>query len=136
MSDNTLIKATGLWAKTSGKSGRRYLTGRLGGLRVLIFENSDAGEGDPTHLLMLGEAEQRPAPSPRHGTDRAGRYDPAPQQRHAQRARAASAGRAIAGEREEGWPPRLPDGGDDVPFAWIGALVVPWALALISGGAV
>jgi hypothetical protein len=31
-----LIEPAGLWAKTSGKTGRQYLTGRLGGLRVLI----------------------------------------------------------------------------------------------------
>ena len=36
-----LIRATGLWAKTSGKTGKRYLTGRLGGLRVLVLENRD-----------------------------------------------------------------------------------------------
>jgi hypothetical protein len=127
MSDN-LLKATGLWAKTSAKSGRQYLTGRLGGLRVLVFENVDAGEGDPTHLLMLGEAEQRPAqrqeqaPSPRHGTDngrdRAGRYDPAPQERHAQRhamqRRARAVGEAIAGPRDE--VPPIPPGGDDIPW--------------------
>jgi hypothetical protein len=122
MSDNALIKATDLWAKTSGKTGRQYLTGRLGALRVLIFENADAGEGDPTHLLMLGEAEQRQAPrqeQPRHGTDRRGRYeDQAPQrhaQRHVARREAQRVGEAIAGPRD--WTPEpIPDGGDDLPF--------------------
>jgi hypothetical protein len=28
------------------------------------FEDADAGEAEPTHFLMLGEAEQRQAPSP------------------------------------------------------------------------
>ena len=55
-----LIKATSLWAKTSGKTGRQYLTGRLGGLRVLVFENADAGEGDPTG----GRAEPSDEPPP------------------------------------------------------------------------
>jgi hypothetical protein len=70
MSDNPLLRATGLWAKTS-KNGRRYLTGRLGGLRVLILENHDRDKGEdaPTHLLMLGEAQKReqqqPAPAAR-----------------------------------------------------------------------
>jgi hypothetical protein len=121
MPDNALLKATGLWRKTS-KNNRDYLVGRLGGLRVLIFENADAGEGDPTHFLMLGEAEQRPAQPQRtdNGRDRAGLYADQPQQRHAQRhatqRRAQSAGEAIVGEREPGWPPSLPDGGDDLPF--------------------
>jgi hypothetical protein len=47
-----------LWQRTSA-AGRNYLTGRLGSLRVLIFENT--GEGDHSHNLCFGQAEDRPA---------------------------------------------------------------------------
>jgi hypothetical protein len=116
MPDNALIKATGLWAKTSGKTGRQYLVGRLGGLRVLIFENVDAGEGDPTHLLMLGEAAQPQRTD--NGPDRAGRSDDQARhaQRHVQQRRARAVGEAIAPDREPDWPPPIPPGGDDLDF--------------------
>jgi hypothetical protein len=66
-----LIRATGLWAKTSGKTGKRYLTGRLGGLRVLVLENRDRkSEDEPSHLLMLGEAEQKPRQDQRSESSR------------------------------------------------------------------
>jgi hypothetical protein len=68
-----LIKTAKLWAKTSEKSGRSYLTGRWGGCRVLVFENDKTGDGEPTHWLMLGDAEQGQQP---------GRL-PAPAQRRA-----------------------------------------------------
>lgn len=33
------------------------MTGRLGGVRVLVMENRDRkGDDDPTHLLMVAEA--------------------------------------------------------------------------------
>jgi hypothetical protein len=61
MSDAALIKVTRLWAKNSQKNGRQYLVGRLGGLRVLVFENTDKRDDDDhTHVLMVGEAEDRP----------------------------------------------------------------------------
>jgi hypothetical protein len=64
MSDATLLRAAKLWAKTSQKNGRQYLVGRLGGLRVLIFENADKrGDDDHTHVLMVGEAEDRSRPA-------------------------------------------------------------------------
>lgn len=48
-----------LWKKTSAK-GNEYFVGRLGGAKVLIMENRDRqGDDDPTHLLMLAEAENR-----------------------------------------------------------------------------
>jgi hypothetical protein len=71
---STLIKATGLWRKTSGKTGREYFVGRLGGLRILIFESTDRqGDSDPSHLLMLGDAEERDQ-SPRQETALAARH--------------------------------------------------------------
>jgi hypothetical protein len=55
------IPACRLWEKTSA-SGRRYLMGRLGGLRVLVFENRDRqAEGDATHVLLLAQAPDYPA---------------------------------------------------------------------------
>ena len=66
MSD--LIKAAKLWAKTSAKTGGTYYVGRMGGCRVLVLENRDRqGEDEPTHWLMLGDAEagqERPQARP------------------------------------------------------------------------
>src|SRR4051812_17226346 len=53
---NTPMKAASLRAKTSS-GGKRYLTGRVGGVRVLILENRDRrGDDDPTHNLFFVEA--------------------------------------------------------------------------------
>ncbi len=61
----TLVKAAELWASTA-KTGRPILEGRWGGVRVLVTENDRAtgAEGEPTHLLWLGDAE--------HGRQRVG----------------------------------------------------------------
>jgi hypothetical protein len=54
-----MLKAGGLWAKTSDKGGR-YLTGRLGGVKVLILANKDRqSENDPSHLLFFVDGDQR-----------------------------------------------------------------------------
>ena len=54
-----LLKAAGLWAKSSVKGGQ-YLTGRLGGVKVLILENRDRqGDDDPSHILYFAEAPDR-----------------------------------------------------------------------------
>lgn len=51
---------TRLWAKTSGK-GNRYLTGRLGAVKILIMENRDRqGDDDATHIMMLAEPGEKP----------------------------------------------------------------------------
>ena len=51
-----MLKAGGLWAKTSAK-GRQYLTGRLGGVKVLIMANRDRqSDDDPLHHLFFVEA--------------------------------------------------------------------------------
>jgi hypothetical protein len=45
-----------LWEKTSAK-GNRYFVGRMGGVRVLVMENSRAeSERDGTHTLFFAEA--------------------------------------------------------------------------------
>jgi hypothetical protein len=63
MSGNTsngpMLKAAGLWAKSSVKGGQ-YLTGRLGGVKVLVMENRDRhSDDDPSHILYFVEAQER-----------------------------------------------------------------------------
>jgi hypothetical protein len=54
-----MLKAGGLWAKTSAK-GRRYLTGRLGGVKVLILANRDRqSDNDPSHIFYFVEGADR-----------------------------------------------------------------------------
>jgi hypothetical protein len=54
-----LLKAAGLWAKSSVKGGQ-YLTGRLGGVKVLILENRERqSDDDPSHHLFFAEAPDR-----------------------------------------------------------------------------
>jgi hypothetical protein len=54
-----MLKAGGLWAKTSAKGGR-YLTGRLGGVKVLILANRDRqSDDDPSHILYFVEGADR-----------------------------------------------------------------------------
>ena len=57
MSDfNTMLKAAGLWRRTSAK-GNEYFVGRLGGVKVLVLENRDwQSDSDPTHHLFFAEA--------------------------------------------------------------------------------
>ena len=53
------LKAGGLWAKTSAKGGR-YLTGRLGGVKVLILANRDRqSDSDPSHILYFVDGGDR-----------------------------------------------------------------------------
>ena len=57
--NSPMLKATGLWAKSSVKGGQ-YLTGRWGSLRVLVMENRDRqGDDDPSHILYVTEAPDR-----------------------------------------------------------------------------
>jgi hypothetical protein len=66
------LKAGGLWAKTSAKGGR-YLTGRLGGVKVLILANRDRqSDSDPSHILYFVDGEKpRQGPQERGGGQRA-----------------------------------------------------------------
>ena len=66
------LKAGGLWAKTSAKGGR-YLTGRLGGVKVLILANRDRqSDNDPSHILYFVEgADRRQGAQDRGGGQRA-----------------------------------------------------------------
>jgi hypothetical protein len=55
-----MLKAAPLWAKSSAKGGQ-YLTGRLGGVKVLVLENRDRKSDDePSHHLFFVEAQPRP----------------------------------------------------------------------------
>jgi hypothetical protein len=57
--NSPMLKAAGLWAKSSVKGGQ-YLTGRLGGLKVLVMENRDRqSDDDPSHHLFFVEAADR-----------------------------------------------------------------------------
>jgi hypothetical protein len=63
MNSNTnnspMIKAAGLWQKTSVKGGQ-YLAGRMGGVKVLIMENRERKSDDaPSHTLFFVEAPDR-----------------------------------------------------------------------------
>jgi hypothetical protein len=53
-----LIEAARLYGRTS-KAGRTYLAGRMGGLRVLIFEADQQAGGEHSHVLLIGAAEPR-----------------------------------------------------------------------------
>jgi len=56
-----LIKAAGLWKKTSAK-GKPYLVGRMGGVRVLILGNTKRSDKDPDYNLVFTPFEdKRPA---------------------------------------------------------------------------
>jgi hypothetical protein len=57
--NSPMLKAAGLWAKSSVKGGQ-YLTGHLGGVKVLVMENRDRqSDDDPSHHLFFVEAADR-----------------------------------------------------------------------------
>lgn len=64
------VKLTGLW-KAQTKDGKSYLSGTLGGVKVLVFANEHKkGEKDPDYNLYFAPREERekPARAP-HGVD-------------------------------------------------------------------
>ena len=58
MSD--MVKLTGLWQNQS-KNGENYLSGNLGGARVMIFKNKYKREGskDPDFNLFVAAKQQQ-----------------------------------------------------------------------------
>ena len=60
--DAPLIEAARLFERVSSK-GHRYLVGRMGGVRVLVFEKKEGDGGNHSHVLMIGAA---PAPGGEH----------------------------------------------------------------------
>jgi hypothetical protein len=66
-----LLKAAKLWAKSSVKGGQ-YLTGRLGGVKILVLENRDRkADDDPSHHLFFTEAAPHPGAQERSDGSRA-----------------------------------------------------------------
>ena len=64
MTGAPMLQAAKLWEKTSAK-GNTYLIGRLGGVRVLILRNRDAGtDGEPDWHLFFADGSQRAEASP------------------------------------------------------------------------
>ncbi|MEO3472509.1 hypothetical protein AAFN86_11625 [Roseomonas sp. CAU 1739] len=55
-----MIEAARLYEKVSAK-GTAYWTGRMGGLKLLIWAKRDGQAGDHTHVMMVT------APTPRDG---------------------------------------------------------------------
>ena len=67
-----MIRVTGLWAKSTASDGA-ILTGRLGGIRILILKNKRFNDkNDPTHTLYIDE-KTREAGVPASGRRRAKR---------------------------------------------------------------
>ena len=73
-----MLRAAGLWQKSSVRGGQ-YLTGRLGGVKVLILENRDRKtDDDPSHSLFFVEAaDRRQGGQERSGGQRAAQTPPA-----------------------------------------------------------
>jgi hypothetical protein len=106
MADQTKIRLGGLWRQES-RSGEEFLSGPLGGGRLLVFENKHRkSDREPTHVLYLvpntrpedgeGQASNRNAPRTR-------RTDPLPSD-------------APGTERFEIQPCELDDDGLEIPF--------------------
>jgi hypothetical protein len=68
-----LLQAARLWERTSAR-GTRYMSGRLGGVRVVIMPNRDFAEDDPanshTHILYFQDGSTS-APRPAAAAERA-----------------------------------------------------------------
>ena len=61
--NGSMLTAARLWQRTSAR-GTDYLTGRLGGVKVIILPRRDGEEGDHTHVMLFAE------PAPRDGGGR------------------------------------------------------------------
>ena len=53
-----MLTAAKLWRRTSAK-GTDYLTGRLGGVKVIILPRRDGEEGDHNHVMLFAEPTPR-----------------------------------------------------------------------------
>jgi hypothetical protein len=118
--NSPMLKAAPLWQKSSAKGGQ-YLTGRLGGVKVLVLENRERqADDDPSHHLFFTEA-----PDHRQGGQQA-----APERPDGQRAaetpqtpsaaqRGGFQGHRVPDHQEplqrDGAPPPARDVLDDVP---------------------
>lgn len=60
--ESNLIEVCGLWEGET-KAGKRYWSGSLGGVKVLVFENDKRGNDKaPSHRIFVAKIEKRPAP--------------------------------------------------------------------------
>ena len=114
MSSNTsngaMLKAAGLWAKTSVKGGQ-YLTGRLGDVKVLVMENRDRKtDNDPSHHLFFAETPDRLQPAAQERAD--GQRAPQTPQTHQRPSQAPRSGFQGHGTRPD-W--QAPLDSDDTP---------------------
>lgn len=51
-----LIYGTGLWLNEAKKTGKKYMSGNLGGVRVMIFKAKEKkNDKSPDYHLMFGE---------------------------------------------------------------------------------
>jgi hypothetical protein len=94
-----LLQAARLWERTSAR-GTRYMSGRLGGVRVVIMPNRDFAEDDAanshTHILYFQDGsstQPRPADRAPDGSLANGRQ--APVEKRELRARQAPRGGPI-----------------------------------------
>ena len=99
--NSPMLKATGLWQKTSVKGGQ-YLTGRWGALKVLVMENRDRKTDDePSHHLFFVEAPDRRQGAAERPQERSGgagaTHHPERPRRHQRRTAAASLGIGTGG---------------------------------------
>jgi hypothetical protein len=93
VSNSPMLKAASLWAKTSVKGGQ-YLTGRLGGVKVLVMENRDRKtDDDPSHTLFFVEAPDRRQGVQQAAQERSGLGEPRPARGTHSLTAAASRGR-------------------------------------------
>jgi hypothetical protein len=59
MNDAPLVKLTGMYENTAAKSGRRYFVGYLGGVKLLLLENTKAEPGEPGWNLCITARPER-----------------------------------------------------------------------------
>jgi len=103
-----MIRLTGMYEKTSAKTGIKYYTGRLNmGSRVLLMKNLRAGEGDPPWELFIADAENT-LTRDQIATWKAKHGDTAePAQDRAARIADAAGGNVKAPKKRRGRPPKV-----------------------------
>ncbi len=71
---SAIINAGGLW-KQESNNGEDYLSGSMGGIRILVFKNTkkEPGSNQPDYRLCFAENRKRPEPegeqTPTGGSD-------------------------------------------------------------------
>jgi hypothetical protein len=61
MADNRMIPVCRLYENVSKTTGKRYFVGNLSSSsKILIFENTDAKEGEPGWTVFIAERESKP----------------------------------------------------------------------------